>query len=165
MNKVICMMAGALLVGVSHQASALDLLSTTGTGAVGNCQAALPAYEGDVRKRPLALVNEGAAPVFVTCALAGEEVSLNVQSFATRISNASAAAVDVTCTAVVGDEAATAAYIPKTISLAPGTVGDLTWTGADVGGLLTSKSIAFNCQLPPMAALNRNRVTTLLSVL
>lgn len=165
MNKLICVMAGALLVGVSQQATALDLLSTTGTGPAGNCQSALPVYEAQVRKRPLALVNEGEAPAFVTCALSGEEVSLNVQSFGTRISNGSDVAVNVTCTAVVGDEVASASYIPKTISLAPGTAGNLTWTGADVGGLLTSKSIALSCTLPPMTALNRNRITTLLSLI
>lgn len=149
----------------SQQASALDLLSTTGTGPVGNCQAALPVYEGQIRKRPLAVVNESAEPAFVTCALSGEEVSLNVQSFGTRISNGSDVAVTVSCTAVVGDELATASYIPKTITLSPGSAGNLTWTGADAGGLLTSKSIALSCNLPPFAALNRNRITTLLSLL
>ena len=149
----------------SQQASALDLLSTTGTGPVGNCQAALPVYEGQIRKRPLAVVNESAEPAFVTCALSGEEVSLNVQSFGTRISNGSDVAVTVSCTAVVGDELATASYIPKNITLSPGSAGNLTWTGADAGGLLTSKSIALSCNLPPFAALNRNRITTLLSLL
>src|SRR5690606_41645207 len=61
-------------------------------------------------------VNESDAPAFVTCALANEEVSLNVQSFSTRVSNSSTAPVTVTCTAVVGDELATASYIPKSIT-------------------------------------------------
>ncbi|MEN1973038.1 hypothetical protein WCE34_12010 [Luteimonas sp. MJ204] len=166
MYRSICLAAaGVLLLGATQHAQALDLLTTTGSGPVGNCQAALPVFEGLIRKRPLAVVNESDAPAFVTCALANEEVSLNVQSFSTRISNSSTAPVTVTCTAVVGDELATASYIPKSITLAGGTAGNLTWSGADAGGLLTSKSIALSCRLPPMAALNRNRITTLLSLI
>ncbi|MGY0610834.1 hypothetical protein [Luteimonas sp. A501] len=166
MYRLTCLVAaGALLLGATQQAQALDLLTTTGTGPVGNCQAALPAFEGLIRKRPLAVVNESDAPAFVTCALANEEVSLNVMSFSTRVSNGSAGPVTVTCTAVVGDELATASYIPKSITLASGAAGNLTWSGADAGGLLTSKSIALSCRLPSMAALNRNRITTLLSLI
>lgn len=165
MRTMMLAIAGALVLGMPYQANALDLLSTNGTGPVGNCQAALPTYEGRIRKRPLAVVNESDTNAYVTCALTSEEVSLNVQSFSTRLSNGSDAPVAVTCTAVVGDELATASYIPKTLTLAPGTAGNLTWSGADVGGLLTSKSIAISCNLPPLAALNRNRVTTLLSLI
>jgi hypothetical protein len=164
MSKMILAAAGVLLLGVSQQAAALDLLSTTGTGPVGNCQAAMPVYEGQIRKRPLAIANESDKPAFVTCALSGEEVSLNVQSFSTRLSNGSNVAVTVRCTAVVGDELANASYISKSLTLAPGAAGNLTWTGADAGGLLTSKSIAMSCELPSFAALNRNRITTLLSL-
>lgn len=157
--------ASFLALGMTQPAQALDLLSTNGSGPVGNCQPALPAYEALIRKRPLAIENEGSQHAYVTCALQTEEVSLNVQSFSTRLSNRSDAQVTVTCTAVIGDELASASYLPKSITLAPGTAGNLTWTGADAGGLLTSKSIAMSCHLPPSVGLNRNRVTTLLSVI
>lgn len=157
--------AGALALGMSQQAQALDLLSTTGSGPVGNCQPALPAYEALIRKRPLAIENEGDQHAYVTCAMQNEEVSLNVQNFSTRLSNSSDASVTVTCTAVIGDELASATYLPKSITLAPGTVGNITWSGADAGGLLNSRSIAMSCHLPPSVGLNRNRVTTLLSLI
>lgn len=165
MKTMMLAVAGVFALGMPYQAEALDLLSTNGTGPVGNCQAALPTYEGRIRKRPLAVVNESDTNAYVTCALTSEEVSLNVQSFSTRLSNGSDVSATISCTAVVGDELATASYIPKNITLAPGTAGNLTWTGADAGGLLTSKSIALSCNLPPFTALNRNRLTTLLSVI
>ena len=154
-----------VLVSAARPADAVGILSTNGTGPVGNCQAALPAYEGQTRKRPLALVNEGAATAFVTCAMTTEEVSINVNSFTTEISNLGATDATVTCTAVVGDELGSARYIVKSLSLAPATEGELSWGLSDNGGLLFNKSIALSCALPPMVGLNRNRVTTLLSLI
>jgi len=147
------------------QAEALDLLSTEGTGAVGNCQAAMPAYEGQIRKRPLALVNESDQPAFVTCALTTEEVSLNVQSFRTTVRNQSNVPVTITCTAVVGEDTTSAEYVVKSIDLAPLGSGTLSWTGLDAGGLVLADSVALSCKLPPLTALNRNRITTLLSLI
>lgn len=163
--KTIALVSGTVLFALSLQAGAIDVLSTSGTGPVGNCQAALPTYEGNIRKRPLAITNEGTGPAFVTCALTTEEVSLNVQSFATRISNLSAAPATITCTAVVGDELEGADYIAKSATLAPESTGTLTWNTADNGGLLFAKSVAISCNLPPWTGLNRNRITTLLSLI
>lgn len=43
MYRSICLAAaGVLLLGATQHAQALDLLTTTGSGPVGNCQAALP---------------------------------------------------------------------------------------------------------------------------
>jgi hypothetical protein len=154
-----------MLAGLAQQADAVDVLSTNGTGPVGNCQAALPAYEGQTRKRPLAVVNESNSTAFVTCAFTSEEVSLNVVSFGTRLSNISVVPVTVNCTGVVGEELEDAEYIVKSLTLAPQTDGNLTWTSADHGGLLFAKSVAISCALPPFVGLNRNRVTTLLSIL
>lgn len=165
MKGMILAAAGTIALGMSSPVEALDVLSTSGTGPVGNCQPARPVYETLLRKRPLSYENEGDSVAFVTCALTTEEVSLNVQSFSTRVSNRSAQPQTVTCTAVVGDELATASYIPKSVTLQPGTSGNITWSGADAGGLLTSRSIAMSCYLPPMTGLNRNRVTTLLSLI
>ena len=35
------------------------------------CQPALPAFDGNIRKRPLAMMNEGTSNAFVTCAFGG----------------------------------------------------------------------------------------------
>lgn len=165
MNIAMKCALGVLVVGVAQPAAALDLLATNGSGAVGNCQAALPAFEGLTRKRPLALVNESESSAFVTCAYTTEEVSINVNSFDTRVSNLSAVPATVSCTAVIGDELASANYITKTLTLAPGAGGTLSWGTADNGGLLFAKSVALSCNLPPFTGLNRNRITALLSLL
>lgn len=155
---------GVMLAGLAQSADAVDVLSTNGTGPVGNCQAALPAYEGQTRKRPLALVNESNATAFVTCAFTSEEMSLSVVSFGTRLSNISAVPATVHCTAVIGEELQNAEYIVKSLTLAPQSDDNLTWTSADNDGLLFAKSVAISCALPSFVGLNRNRVTTLLSV-
>ena len=161
--SILCL--AVLLGGATFQAEAVDLLSTHGAGASGNCQAALPVFDGLVRKRPLAVVNEGDGEAFVTCALLTQEVSLNVNAFNQRVSNQSAAPLVVSCTAVIGEEFADASYITKSLALPAGGQGTLQWTTADNGGLLFAKSIALSCRLPPGASLNRNRVSTLLSLL
>lgn len=167
MKTMLKIAALTVLVGAAGSASAIGVLSTTGTGAPGNCQGALPVYDGLIRKRPLAIVNEGTSSTFVTCSLSSQEVSLNVQSFFTRVSNQGTDPATVTCTSVVGDEmTANNRYITKTATVAPGEIATITWTGADVaGGLLLSKSIAFQCFLPPGTGLNRNSITTLLSLI
>jgi hypothetical protein len=166
MNTASKWMLGALAVGLfSPQAKAIDLLSTNGTGPVGNCMPALPQYDAQTRKRPLSFINEGVGNVYVTCAFTTEEVSINVNSFTTRVTNISDAPATVSCTAVIGDELEDASYIAKSITLPAGTDGDLSWGTADNGGLLFSKSVAISCALPPWTGLNRNRITTVLSIL
>lgn len=165
MNIAIKCALGVLAIGLSPQAEALDVLSTNGTGPVGNCQAALPAFEGQTRKRPLAVVNESSSTAFVTCAFTTEEVSLNVTGFSTRVSNISDVSATINCTAVVGDELEDADYIAKSITLAPGADGTLSWDTLDNGGLLFAKSVALSCALAPFTGLNRNRITTLISIL
>lgn len=163
--KTLTVFAGAALLLASTQVDALDVLSTQGSGAAGNCQAALPSYEGQIRKRPLALANEGDAAAFVTCALTTEEVSLNVQGFSTDVRNLSNVPVTLSCTAVVGEDAGSADYVVKSIELGPQASGTLSWTGLDAGGVVLADSVALSCNLPPLTALNRNRITTLLSLI
>lgn len=102
---------------------------------------------------------------FVTCGFTTEEVSLNVQSFMTRITNHNATEVTVGCTAVVGDELVSPVYLPKSVTVAPGATASLNWTSAESASLLVTDSVALSCMLPPMTSLNRNRITTLLSLL
>ena len=42
MKTMMLAVAGVFALGMPYQAEALDVLSTNGTGPVGNCQAALP---------------------------------------------------------------------------------------------------------------------------
>lgn len=156
-------LATTLVLGVSSTALAVEVISTLGTGPVGNCQAALPAYEGQTRKRPLAVMNEGTTNAFVTCAYSTEENAVGVRDFKTAVTNISSVVAVVNCTAVIGEEQANAVYIPKSVTLSPGATGEIAWTQADNGGTVFAQSVAISCNLPPLVGLNRNRVTVLIS--
>jgi len=68
LNLLSVILAGVLVALVSTEASAVDLERLSMANAVGRCQGALPNYEGAIRKRPLAVQNEGTGSAFVTCA-------------------------------------------------------------------------------------------------
>lgn len=166
MKLLISALGTALLaLGFNPAAHALDVLSTTGSGAVGDCQPAVAGGDAFIRRRPLAVINEGSQTQFATCAYTTEEISINVVGFNTKLTNISAVPASVTCTAVVGEESQSAQYFVKSIDLAAGATGTLAWSAADNGGLLFAKSVAISCALPPFVGLNRNRVTTLISTL
>lgn len=64
--------ATALVVSISAGLAAPAYAAVEDTqdsaNAVANCQGALPNYEGNLRKRPLGVINEGTETAFVTCA-------------------------------------------------------------------------------------------------
>ncbi len=119
-------------------------------GATGSCQAALPNFEGSIRKRPLALQNEGTGTAFVTCS-PQQFLDLFDETFGTRLlfSNTGTAPVSVTCTAVVGS-GATATYTPLTVEIAAGGTGALDF---DNSTAFTYGS--FSCGLPQNAGITR----------
>lgn len=92
--------------------------------AVAVCQAALPAFEGAIRKRPLAIQNEGTSNAFVTCALnnPGNNVGTTfisiVQIYAQNLNSGSRS---ISCTAV--NSSATASpdpiYASRTVQVSP----------------------------------------------
>ncbi|MEO6366287.1 MAG: hypothetical protein ABIO38_09625 [Luteimonas sp.] len=48
-------------------ADALTVTRSYFSHGTANCQAALPVYDGNIRKRPKAVANEGTSSAFVTC--------------------------------------------------------------------------------------------------
>jgi hypothetical protein len=75
-------------------------LQANGSGV---CQAALPSYEGQIRKRPLAIQNEGTAAAFITCSPSSlQYVPMQDFGHGVFLANNSAASVTVNCTAVMG---------------------------------------------------------------
>lgn len=137
--------AGVLAAGAAMPAHGGDALYfdmyTTGSGA---CQAALPAFEGQVRKRPLALQNEGTAPAFVSCS-PHQFLSLYDATYGVRLEivNIGSAAASVTCTAVnVNAEAPE--YIPKTVEVAAGSNAAMDFSESVDGFSFGS----FSCNLP-----------------
>jgi hypothetical protein len=93
--------------------------------AVAVCQGALPSFEGAIRKRPLAVQNEGTTNAFVTCALnntgynAGTTFISSVEIYAQNLNSSTRS---ITCTAV--NSSATASpdaplYAIRTVNVSP----------------------------------------------
>lgn len=119
----------------------------------GVCAAALPAFEGLVRKRPLALQNEGTATAFVSCAppqftgIAGDpQLGLEI-----TLVNLGDAPATVNCTGVSAVPVAPLGggevieYIPLSATIPAGGRSSLSWGESDGAGDFTSVS----CGLPP----------------
>jgi len=148
------------------------LLGTTGAhadvaartvlaNAANSCIPSRPAYEGAVRKRPLAVQNEGDTDAFVTCAFANDGT---VYYFQMAIQNQTPVPKNVTCTAVNGSNniQTPAAYMVKTAFLAPNSYLMLTFDGSDFGGTagnpLPSDFIGANCILIPGTGIGETAV-------
>lgn len=117
------------------------------------CQPALPAFDGQIRKRPLAMQNEGTANAFVTCAFGGAFNGVPSQKTVTvGFTNNTSAAITVSCTLADAQAGViNAEYFPKSISVPPNTapVALLLWSAvADNGGVRFTYP-AVSCLLPP----------------
>lgn len=95
-----------------------------------NCQPALPAFDGNIRKRPLAMQNEGATTAFVTCSFVGvPNATRSHTEVSVQLINTGSAPRQVACTLVDGQNGFTnPAYVPKTTAVAGGATAFLQWT-------------------------------------
>lgn len=107
--------------------------AAVGSNATGVCQGALPVYDTEIRKRPLALRNEGDASAYVSCSLPSN-VLANIIAY-TYVVNRNAAAVDVDCTFIAGVvvEILPPDYYPLSVSAGPGVATLLEWDAGDYG--------------------------------
>lgn len=131
--------------------------------AAGHCQPALPVFDGNIRKRPLAVANEGTASAFVTCAFTSDSTALGVIEYRTGVQNQSGSPITITCMAVAGT-GETAQYYPKSVSLTAGARATLSWLAADNGNTLYPHPVGLSCLLPPGGALNENSALYLLQI-
>jgi hypothetical protein len=122
--------------------------------ATGACQSALPVFDGNIRKRPLAVQNEGTAAAFVSCSLMDTSGGVGGASSVTSVfmyaDNNTGAAVDLTCTLVDGYSGGTNVFLPKTLTLpANSKAHPFLWTAAaDNGGANFNWTTNLTCQLP-----------------
>ena len=140
----------------SANASAVTVFRGKLANATALCQPALPAFDGLIRKRPLAVQNEGSSAAFVTCSFVSDEIgNQGIDQFYLFFTNTSTVAVTVSCTAVIGRQTS-ATYFPKSITLAAGATNLIVWSAADNGGVPFSPNDAVNtsCQLQPGVGIN-----------
>jgi hypothetical protein len=157
MNPTVPLFFPGLLVAVllalaPGAAQALTKIRQFQANAASLCQPALPAYEVNVRKRPLALQNEGGSDVFVTCAFTSQYGDLIRVSIAYRSLNDAAATVS--CTGITGTAHPNEAnhYVTRSSAI-PVVDGVLQWSGNDYdtgdGTIPGSAYFSVSCKLPP----------------
>ena len=158
MNPFHHLVTAAVLTAVLIQPGQALAHSSVST-AVGSCQASLPEYDEQLRKRPLGIRNEGTTGAFISCASQwGYRTALSTLAYVTA-TNLNGTAVDLTCTLVDGFPMPgyyTQRYHLKTISLAKHSSSRLEWVPADYyypGTSLTNYE-NFSCYLPPGVEVN-----------
>ena len=140
--------------GAGRPAAAATILKITTQTGTASCAPALPTYEGVIRKRPLAIQNEGTSPAFVSCSLTTTLVYASAGSSETAylgLTNSSATSASVTCTLVdVGYGGSTPAYKTRTATVPANGFREIQWSAAnDNGGVPFRTSPNISCNLTP----------------
>lgn len=133
--------------GAAGQADAATISRIYGSHGVASCQAALPAFDASIRKRPLAMSNAGTSNAFVTCDT--ESISNGISPKYAEVDitfiNRSAVATVVSCTLVDGLSFGAPMYFPQsTSSIPPGGGEGISWSTA-----AKFSAPATSCNLPP----------------
>ena len=143
--------SGALAVGLglSGQASAVTVNRNYFSHGTANCQSALPVFDGNIRKRPLAVANEGTTTAFITCD--SESINSSASGFSKVgvyfINRAGTAGLTVNCTLVNGVITAFGSFPKTTAAIAVGAQDNILWTTADNAGA-NFEAPAVSCALP-----------------
>lgn len=144
--------SAVLASGTAH---GVDISRTQYFNAPAHCQGALPNFEGAIRKRPLALQNEGTSNAFVTCVIPNQG---RVEAIEVYASSHNGVAGTVECTLVSGWKGGTNHYLPQTTATpADGGWAGLVWEGVDFPGapvLMPSNYLGLSCNLPAGTGLN-----------
>lgn len=154
-SAILCTAAVGLAATTVHDAGAVTLTRSFVHNATGTCQAALPSFEGLVRKRPLALQNEGSDSAFVSCSLVGTHLGPGyngrvMDRVFMGLINDAATPVAVSCTLVDGVAGAiSASLIPKLAAIPANGRAELEWAAADNGDQRFVFAANVQCVLPP----------------
>lgn len=139
------------IVGACAVAQAAEIERGELVLATASCQSALPVFDGVIRKRPLAVQNEGTTMSFLTCALQGLlYAEPHNSTVALLLVNTGEATASVTCTLVDGGPGMVGTvYLPRTVEVPAGATNhNVVWTAAENGDEAYSYP-AVSCGLPP----------------
>lgn len=156
-SLVATLLAAVLLPGT---AAAVEEEMETSANATASCQGALPNFEGSIRKRPLAVQNEGTANTFVTCSFSSEydvDDQRQVSYFGAWMSNRSSTPKVVTCTGVAGyDGYSDNVYVAQTVTVPANSAGqsNIFFEPADNGGEGYYPLVSMSCAIPPGIGIN-----------
>lgn len=160
LRLVSCALTVLLAVGVlaGSGAGAVELPRVFSSNPAGRCQAALPAFEGQIRKRPLAIQNEGTAAAFVSCAFRSQVSATELQAFTLAFASFDGATHSVSCTGITGYNTGTNQYMVKTVTVPATGQSALSWIPADFGGAFNYNLLSVSCSLQPGAGINQTIV-------
>jgi hypothetical protein len=116
------------------------------------CQAANPVSDAAIRRRPLALQNEGTANVFVSCSFVtdtGYGGSAGTDGFQLIVTNTTGTPKTASCTGIVGTVSNGALYFPSSVEIAANSTTYFTFTGGEEGPFDSYAAINASCVLPP----------------
>ena len=149
-TRVLPSCLGVALVFASVAVLAATSDRWTQANGSGVCQAALPNYEGQIRKRPLAIQNEGTANAFISCSpVSFQSAPATTRGYQITVANRSDAAVSVTCTAVIGGDMWWAGtYIPQTLIVPADDYSTFIFDG-NTPGFHTHAPFNLSCNIPP----------------
>ena len=121
----------------------------------GNCQGALPSYEGAIRKRPQAVANEGATTAFVTCDFDNiDNLGTGFNRVVVGYRNTTGTPLIVTCSLVNGFFSMPGATVLTKSAIAPAVGGPeggrvlIEWTAVADNAGENFGSPALSCQIP-----------------
>lgn len=119
------------------------------------CHPAFLRYDSDVRKRPLAVVNEGNAPAFVTCSLPIDMANTNgIEVAYIVLHNQANAPATVSCTGVYGSDNGQQDYVTTSVEVGAGQRRRLELVAENFGRVDLRNRIGFSCRLPVMTGVN-----------
>lgn len=150
MNRVsVLSLLAACGLGIAGPAAAQSFPTVTPVGA---CNGALPSYDMTLRKRPLAILNEGTAPAFLSCALAADYGGAPINTVILAFVNRGSADAIVSCTYVDALDPEIGGLLPvyrsASTTVPAGTSSELLWQpeGEDE---MFGPVISVSCMLPP----------------
>lgn len=145
-------------------ADAAEVAMRLAATAANTCQPALPAFEGQIRKRPLSVQNEGSSPAFLTCAMAAASTATRSGLYANSIDGQPHT---ISCTIVLGFITGAPLYVTKSVDV-PASGGQVSMQVVpfDVSRVvdLNTQFVSYSCQLPPGSGINDMWVTWLQGV-
>lgn len=154
-----------LLAGIGMTPSAQATVRSEVQNASGTCQGALPVFDTQLRKRPLALNNEGADPAFVSCSLPASTYtvagSAKTGALVVYFSNNTNVGTSVSCTFVDGARVVgNVGFFTKSVAVPSNSFAFIVWDSVpDNGGVPYSAFSNLSCLLQPgteISLLGRN---------
>lgn len=127
-----CLAIAACAACLHAPAQSATIVRNFSANATSYCQTALPVFDGNVRKRPLAVQNEGSSNAFVTCSFTAQATDANLVTLIAN--NIGASPASLTCTAVTGLNTGANEYVVKTVVVPASGWQGMQWTGADFNG-------------------------------